>query len=260
MRKEIFINYWIGEEPCPPSPILDEMPAYVDIAPLAFVGIDDSYHLDFGFLTKRFSIPQLRQSIKNIRKKGTKVLLSINDQKLGSIPDDHRRHFIDNVCANVAAWDVDGIDFDYEPPQPGSTLAPLIQALRRALPPGSVFSAPIYSPWIGFPLLLKEVASVVDWLSTMDYTPYPGYRTTIRLCQRYAAIIGGWHKLVIGMSCMSPPKNFTPLDDVVKLSAFAPEAGVNKGGAMLYNFSYDVKTRTRSSDHAWTSTIHRYLP
>src|ERR1700722_5918796 len=33
---EVFINYWIGQEPNPPSPTLDQMPAYVDITATGF--------------------------------------------------------------------------------------------------------------------------------------------------------------------------------------------------------------------------------
>jgi hypothetical protein len=58
----------------------------------------------------------------------------------------------------------------------------------------------------------------------MDYTPYPGYSQTIGYAKSYAEIIGGWSQLVVGMSCMGPPElsDFTPLDDVVKLAAYAP--------------------------------------
>jgi hypothetical protein len=61
---EVFINYWIGQEPNPPSPTLDQMPAYVDIAPLALVGIDSSYNLDFGFLTQHFPPSQIQGWLK----------------------------------------------------------------------------------------------------------------------------------------------------------------------------------------------------
>ena len=268
MSKEIFMNYWIGQEPYPPSPTLDKMPGYVDIVPLAFVTINDDYELDFGFLTQHFSAEQVQQWVKLVKKNGTKVLFSINDQKLGSIPENQQAAFVDNVAANVSSWGVDGLDFDYEPPEKSSTLVPLIQALRTALPEGSVFSAPIYAPWTYYPDMLKELAGVVDWISTMDYTPYSGYEETISLCSQYADIIGGWSKLVIGISCMGPPASgdFTPLSDVKKLSAYAPSSGGNKGGAMLYTFSYDVTSRNNGStgtgcpDGTWTETAHNFLP
>lgn len=264
MSRGVFINYWIGQEPNPPSPHLDHMPDYVNIVPLAFVSITNDYQLDFGFLTQHFSAEQIQGWIKTVRSQGTKVLFSINDRKLGAIPAASQDGFIANVVANVETWGVDGIDFDYEPPARSDTLVPLIHALRAALPTGSVFTAPIYSPWTAYPDLLKHYAEAVDYISTMDYTPYPGYQGTIAICEQYAKIIGGWSKLVIGISCMGPSSgsNFTPLADVQKLSAYLPDSGA-KGGAMLYTFSYDVKTRKGSGtghpDGTWTETINEYL-
>lgn len=267
MGKQVFINYWIGQEPNPPSPTLDQMPACVNIVPLAFVGINSQYQLDFGFLTQHFSASQIQAWIKTVQGNGGKVLLSINDQGLGSIPSHQQAAFVANVADNVTAWGVDGLDFDYEPPTASATLVPLIRALRAALPAGSIFTAPIYSPWLSQVGLLKALAGAVDYISTMDYTPYPGYANTINLCAQYAKIIGGWSKLVIGISCMGPASsnNFTPLADVAKLATYAPSGG-SKGGAMLYTFSYDVKSRNNGStgtgypDGTWTKTIQNNLP
>ncbi|HEX6376510.1 MAG TPA: glycosyl hydrolase family 18 protein [Allosphingosinicella sp.] len=275
MSRETFINYWIGQEPNPPSPTLDQMPAYVNIVPLAFVGIAEdaggNYELDFGFLTQHFPAEQIQGWIRTVQANGTKVLFSILDQKLGTISGAQLAPFVANVAANVAAWGVDGIDFDYEPPNESATLVPLIEALRAALPAGSVFSAPIYSPWAYMPGMLKGLAGAVDYVTTMDYTPYPGYGETISLCSQYAEIMGGWSKLVIGISCMGPATDadygdFTPYADVSKLSAYEPSGTESKGGAMLYTFSYDVTTRndgtsgTGYPDGTWTETIHANLP
>ena len=273
MSSEIFINYWIGQEPNPPSPTLDQMPAYVNIVPLAFVGIatdsENNYVLDFGFLTQHFPASQIQGWIRTVQANGTKVLLSILDEKLGTIEGDQLAPFVANVAQNVADWGVDGIDFDYEPPNQSDTLVPLIEAIRAALPAGSVFTAPVYGPWAGMPDMLKGLAGAVDYVTTMDYTPYPGYESTISNCSQYAEIMGGWAKLVIGISCMGPATdqdwgNFTPFADVSRLSAYEPSATESKGGAMLYTFSYDVETRKGSGtgypDGTWTETIHANLP
>ncbi|MEI9928534.1 MAG: glycosyl hydrolase family 18 protein [Sphingomonas sp.] len=156
MSSEIFINYWIGQEPNPPSPTLDQMPAYVDIVPLAFVMINSSYELDFGFLTQHFTAETIQGWVKTVQANGTKVLFSILDKKLGSIPADKQQHFVDNVVANAAEWGVDGLDFDFEPPYDSPTLIPLIDALRAALPSGSVFTAPVYGAWRGFPICSRS--------------------------------------------------------------------------------------------------------
>lgn len=269
MSAEIFINYWIGEEPYPPCPTLDQMPAYVNVVPVAFVGVDDNDNLDFAFLTQQFSASDIKGWIRTVRGNGTKVLLSIIGARLGTISPDNT-NFISQVVTAVNEWGVDGIDFDFEPPYSSATLAPLIQAIRNALPQGSLFTAPVYGDWDIMDDRLKELSAVVDYITTMDYTPYQGYERTISSCEHYASVIkGGWSQLVIGVSCMGPSdsSNFTPLEDVKKLSAYKP-AGGSKGGCMLYTFNYDVTTRPIKNGHSgtgypdgtWTKTIHEHLP
>jgi Glycosyl hydrolases family 18 len=269
MSSETFINYWIGQEPNPPSPTLDQMPAYVNIVPLAFVAINDDYTLKVNgtLLTEQFPAATIQGWVKTVQANGTKVLFSILDHKLGSIPANKVDTFVQSVADNVQEWGVDGLDFDYEPPSNTTTLVPLVQSLRQALP-NSTFTAPIYYPWTFYPDLLAQYAAELDFVSTMDYTPYPGFGDTISYCEQYAKIIGGWSKLVIGMSCMGPSDsgNFTPYDDVISLAKYEPSTGGPKGGAMLYTFSYDVTTRndgttgTGYPDGTWTELIHDNLP
>lgn len=261
MSNQVFINYWISQEPIPPSPPMDAMPGYVNIVPIAFFSIDADYQLQLDWKDYIQDIPGW---IKTIKANGTKVLASILDKQLGAIPSDKLSLFVDNVAALVKDWDLDGIDFDFEPPSnPSGSLIQTIQALRNGLPDGMIFTAPIYSAWLyGYQDLLQQLSTVVDYISTMDYTPYPGYDNTISNCNAYANIIqGGWPQLVIGISCMGPStgSNFTPLGDVVKLSQYVP-VNSHKGGCMLYTFSYDVQTRKGSGtgypDGTWTQTIH----
>lgn len=264
MSNQVFINYWIGQEPIPPSPPLDQMPAYVNIVPLAFFSIDENYDLQFDW---QEYVPQIPGWIQTIKANGTKVLASILDKQLGAIPADKLSLFVSNVAALVKEWDLDGIDFDFEPPSnPHSSLISTIQALRNGLPEGMIFTAPVYSAWSAYPDLLQQLSTVVDYITTMDYTPYPGYEATIDCCDGYAGIIkGGWPQLVIGMSCMVPANgDCTPLDDVVKLSQYEPSNGESKGGCMLYTFSYDVTSRkgagTGYPDGTWTKTIYENMP
>lgn len=255
MRTGTFINYWIGEE----SIHLDTMPAYVNIVPLAFVTIDANYRLNFDFLCKMYPESTIQGWIKTVRTNGTKVLFSINDQKIAQVPEIDA--FADNVADNVSKWGVDGVDIDYEPPQPSDKLLKVTEALRHVL--GNVtddeplLTAPIYEPWNEFPEFLKAFADKLDFVTTMDYTPYPGLTKTKQLFEQYATTIGETGKVAIGVSCMDPTHgNFTPLDDVKKLCPWTP----SKKGVMLYNFSYDVHSRTRYPDGTFTKTINEFLP
>ncbi|MBZ5532538.1 MAG: hypothetical protein LAO20_13990 [Acidobacteriia bacterium] len=272
MNPEQFTSYWIGQEPTGPghSPTLNQMPAYVDVAPLAFVGITSDDQLDFNFLTQQNSAATIQGWIKTVRAQGTKVLLSINSQQFAAIKDPSS--FAQTVQNAITEWGVDGIDIDFEPPFQSPTLITVVKQLRSTLGSGTLMTAPVYSAWTGMLNFLGQFADSLDYLTTMDYTGYPGFDTTIQLFNQYAKAIGGPEKLAIGISCMGPPQpasnNFTPLADVIKLCQWEPSQG-HKQGAMLYTFSYDIKTRpikgkppsgTGYPDGTWTKTIHEKLP
>jgi len=268
MAQYRFTNYWIGQEPTGPgrSPTLNQMPSYVDVAPLAFVTIDQNYNLDFSFLTQQNSAATIQGWIKQIRAQGTKVLLSIISDAFGKIPNP--TSFAAQVKAAVTAWGVDGVDIDFEPPGPSNNVLTVLSAIRSALGSQALMTAPVYSAWLGMLSFLTKFAAPLNYLTTMDYTPYPGFATTTSWFNQYAGAIGGPQKLAIGISCMGPPQpasnNFTPLADVKSLCAWQPAGGVKKLGAMLYTFSYDIQTRPGSGtgypNGTWTSTINQYLP
>jgi hypothetical protein len=262
MGSETFINYWIGEEPTPPSPTLDQMPAYVDVVPLAFVGIDEStYALDFNFLCKTHPESDIKAAIKVLRANGTKVLFSIQDHRLGTVPDIPA--FIEHVVQEVVAWGVDGIDFDFEPPDvPSETLVPVVTALRPALRAAlgrePLLTAPIYSPWLDNVALLEAFAAQLDFLTTMDYADAD---TSIDLCQQYINVLQAPEKIAIGMICMSPGQ-MNSVEEVARMSEWEA-TNAKKRGAMLYTFSYDVKEREKGGtgypDGTYTETIHEKL-
>jgi hypothetical protein len=277
MSTETIICYWSGEEPTPPCPTLDAMPAYVDVVPLAFVKIDDNYQVNFDFLCSTHPPSKIQEWIKKVRANGTKVLFSIQDDhdKLGQIPEDRIDDFVANVALNVSEWGVDGVDLDYEPP--GEHLERLITVttkLRNKLGPGALLTGAIYEPWEQYPLPLSKFAAQLNFVTTMDYTPYQGLTRTKDLTDSYVLAVGTPGKVAIGVSCMGPPApppaNFTPLDDVVQLCRWEPAAG-QKRGIMLYTFSYDVYKRpatkpdkpdsgTGLPDGTFTKTIHEELP
>jgi hypothetical protein len=266
MSTETFINYWIGEEPTPPSPTLDKMPPYVDVAPLAFLHINPDYTLYYDFLCKTHSPAELKAAIKVVRANGTKVLFSILDQRLGTVPDIDA--FVRTVVEAVVEWGVDGIDFDFEPPYQSETLIEVVRALRPALRAAlgrePLLIAPIYRPWLLLPPdFLKEFAAELDFITTMDYGLAP---QSIELCEKYMRLVPV-EKIAIGIICMGPPPpapgSNNSLAEAVQMARWEP-SGARKRGAMLYTFSYDVKTRpkggTGQPDGAYTKAIHENLP
>lgn len=258
MSKPIFMNYWIGQ--IPPGGIpLDVMPPYVEIAPLAFVDVTDDFDLDFKFLTQTFTKDQIVGAIKKIQANGTKVLFSI---MVHAVPPEQQQTFAANVAKHIADWGVDGVDWDIEPPEEDwiQQATQVTKILKTQLSPETLFTAPIYGPWLGFDkTIVSDFANCMNYISTMDYTGYPGYDQTISNCEGYAAIVG-WSKLLIGVSCMDVTNdNHTPIEDVKQLTAYQPQSGGPKGGMMLYTFDYDNQSRTMCETGEWTNAIHQGL-
>jgi hypothetical protein len=252
------------------------MPAYVDIAPLAFVNIDSNNELDFSFLCQQNSASTIQGWIKQVRAQGTKVLFSIQAGSIGTMTDPAA--FAQNVQQNIEEWGVDGVDIDYEPSDYGSNQAQALDVLKElqsVIGAEAMMTAPIWDAWLPYPKFLNEFAAYFQLLTTMDYTPYVGLSRTESLCVQYAQAVGtteqpAYDKIAPGISCMGPSTggDFTPYDDVISLSQWEPKGGT-KGGAMLYTFSYDIEVRpipgqptsgTGYPNGTWTETIYKYLP
>ncbi len=248
------------------------MPAYVDVAALAFVNVFPTGELDFRFLCKKNSSETIMRWIKDLKAKGdTKVLFSIMVGEIARVP---MVEFVQNVAKDAVLWDVDGVDLDFEPfaPEPALIKAAkaLRPALREALGREPLITAPVYSPWGDNPSFLGAFAAELDFLTTMDYTPWEGLDAATGLFEQYAAAIGGPERIALGVSCMDPPAprspdesyDWTPLADVEAACAWEPSGGTKKG-VMLYKFSYDVEIRAKGGtgypDFTFTETIERKL-
>jgi hypothetical protein len=266
MPKETFIAYW-GNEPTgsDQSPTLAEIPDNVDIVILYYAEIDKKGDLNFSMLLQYNDQATIMRWMAEIRARQqhqprrTKFFLCIlND----SLHEQDPTSFADKVESAARSWGVDGIDIDYESPSP--SVLPVVKAINKklkdALPTGFLMSAPIYDPWILWEELnpirngkrepvLASYAGLFDYIMTMDYTPYPGYKKTIEKYEKYAEAMGldaAYGKLAIGVSCMdlrtyskkfNPWNNYTPLEDVKKFCKYKP---TNKLGVMLFTLSYDA--------------------
>ncbi len=270
MSNETFIAYWSGEEPTGPahSPTLDQTPDYVDVVILFYVTVTDNGELDFSRLVLHNDQSTIMGWMAEIRRRQinqerkTKFTLGILSS---SFPDQDPVAFSGKVADAAKSWGVDGITIDYEPPGESPSIIGVVQAIRDSLPADAIMTAPIYFAWNENPEL-EPYAALFDHVTTMDYTPYPGYDQTISLYEGYATAIGGaagpaYDKLGIGVSCMTFSNgNHTPLEDVEKLCSYEP-TGANKLGIMLYTLSYDAPGH--GSPHSlftYTKTIHENLP
>jgi len=271
MSNETYIAYWSGEEPTGPgqSPTLDKTPDYIDIVPLFYVLINPNGTLNFDRLVLHNSEAAIKGWMQDIRtrqqnqQKKTKFTLGILSD---SFPSQNPTAFAQTVKNAVDDWGVDGVTVDYEPPDGDANIVPVVQAIRAAIGSQAIMTAPIYDQWMSFPNLLKSYGVLFDYLETMDYTPYPGKKSTLSSYEWYAQTIGSaanpaYGKIAIGVSCMEPSKkNYTPLPDVIDLCKYEPASGT-KAGIMLYTLSYDVTSHGSGyPDGTFTKTIHDNLP
>ena len=237
MSNELYIAYWSGEEPTGPgkSPTLDMTPDYVDVVVLFYVLINQDGSLNFDRLVLHNDEATIKGWMQDIRsreqsqEKKTKFTLGI----LGdSFPSQNPDNFAQTVKAAFDDWGVDGITVDYEPPDGDEKIVDVVKAIRNAIGSEAIMTAPIYGAWYSFADVLKSYAEVFNYIETMDYTPYPGESQTISNFEWYAKTIGteenpAYDKIAIGVSCMEPPNNFTPLNDVISLCQYEPPSGIS---------------------------------
>ena len=272
MSSEVYIAYWIGEEPTGPgqSPTLNKAPDYIDIIPLFYVLMNADGSLNFDRLVLHNSQSDIKGWMQEIRirqqnqPKKTRFTLGILSE---NFPSQDPKAFAQTVKAAVDDWGVDGVTVDYEPPDGDRRILDVVQEIRTAVGPEALMTAPIYDRWTLYLDLLKSYGNLFDYLETMDYTPYLDQGTTITSYESYAQTVGteknpAYEKIAIGVSCMEPGEdNFTPLADVIELCKHEPARSRKKAGIMLYSLSYDVISHGSGyPDGTFTETIHANLP
>src|SRR5262245_38847719 len=154
MGKETFIAYWNGAEPTGPdySPTLAQIPDTVDVVILYSVQITEDGNIDCKSLADKNDQATIKGWIEEIRKRQenqprrTKFLLCIfNDS--GALARQDPDTFAQKTRAAVDSWGVDGIDIDIETLGGHRSVISVVQAIKNKLPPGSLLTTPIYSPW-----------------------------------------------------------------------------------------------------------------
>jgi hypothetical protein len=280
MSNELYIAYWSGEEPTGPgkSPTLDMTPDYVDVVVLFYVIVEPKNIIEKVLNFERLVLHNSQQAImgwmQEIRQrqqnnpKKTKFTLGLIGGDNFSNQDP--ASFATMVKQAYDEWGVDGITVDYEPPNDPTNIIPVVQAIRGAIGPDAIMTAPIYAAWQGSEPQLKQYATYFNYIETMDYSPYSTWdnpQQTIDNVTYYAETIGttaapAYDKIAIGVSCMEPSTNFfTPLKDVEYFCKWEPPNGGRKLGIMLYTLSYDVTSHGSGyPDGTFTETIHDNLP
>lgn len=249
------MTYWINETSAPDLSRIQVFPGVENIICLAFLNIDRDLNLKWEFLLGQTNKTTLITQIDHLRSQGAKVLMSIQEAGIvGTLKPGHTK-LLDNLVQVVKEWHLDGFDIDYEDRgshgiQPAPDLPQFIAKLREQLQKAKpdfkpCFAAPIWGPFLGEKAFLKSFCDQVDYVSTMDYSPYGSVDETVDTLKEYAKAIGGWSKLIVGISCMTKSNNFfTPKKDIPELLYHQSyETGKSPVGLMLWTHTYDVPHR-----------------
>jgi chitinase len=180
----------------PPSPfrIIGYAPEWDSV--IAEIQFDKLTHINYAFLLPRSdgtfeSLAQpekLKTLVAEAHAHGVKVLISIGgwgyDEQFETLASDpgKRLVFVQEALRFAGEYDLDGLDIDWEYPDPGSSAQnylALMSELRGALPPGKLLTSAVVSKGSLAEGIPAEVFTVVDFLNLMvydasqtDHSPY----------------------------------------------------------------------------------------
>lgn len=155
-------------------------------SPQASVQFDKLTHLNYSFL-----LPQpdgslgevqhpdrLRELVQQAHVSQVKVLIAVGgwgtDDQFEQLAADPqaRQRFVANLVAYAAAYELDGVDIDWEYPDAGESarnFLSLMQDLRQASPQGSLLTAAVVASGQLADGIPAEVFPLVDYLNIMAY-------------------------------------------------------------------------------------------
>ncbi|MGD0610973.1 MAG: glycosyl hydrolase family 18 protein [Anaerolineales bacterium] len=186
-----------------PSPAPFRIVGYVTDAVIpTLIPYDQLTHINYAFLLPRpdgtFEAPanpwKIQSIVQSAHARGVKVLISVGGwgqaAEFESLAGESgtRSVFVSGVAALLKQYDLDGVDIDWEYPDPGASMQnylTLMQALRAALP-GQLLTAAV--PAIGGARYdlpksdLQAYFDAVDFLNIMAYdggTPHSPYTYSV---------------------------------------------------------------------------------
>lgn len=247
--KQIINGYWGGYFDSPIT--LDKTPIFFDYITLAFVGPNQDSTLTTDFLCSKYKPDQIISWIKELQKKGQKVLVSIIDN-----PDTHWDQVdIPKFAASVKEilidqWGVDGFDIDAESGMQHNYVSNFIllsTELKKVLGK-KILTYTCYTGTEGPDgVILTHIKDQISWINLMAY--FISSSEYINLYQDYNKIIPN---ITIGVKAGT---EFTLLPEVEQLTKWNP----NKFGMMLWTINRDTYSFTDQKNFTWSYNIYNNL-
>lgn len=161
-------------------------------------------HVNYAFLLpkrsgelKPFGSPtQLRRVVEQAHTAGTKVLISVggwgSDDEFEALAavEERRARFVAAVAEFVAAYQLDGVDIDWEYPDAGASgenFLALMRDLRAALPGGRLLTAAVIADATHADGIDPAVFELIDFANIMAYDGGAADHSSLQLAERALA-------------------------------------------------------------------------
>ncbi len=258
---EIFNAYWLGYQE-PRGQTLDQTPDFIDHVTLFLGGPDAESKVTTSYLCKVYGEEQIRQWVKDLRARGTKVLLSLMDSEPVPWSDVDMETFAASAKETLERWELDGFDIDAESGMPEEEFVPRFVALAEALSDtlgGKTLTYTCYegcNPGSHDYEILSQVKGLLSWVNLMAYWDRTG--TYIRLFEEYAALVGD-ERVAFGVKPGDDGlEESTLIETVRELSEWNPDGG-SKAGMMMFGTNRDNPEFTKLPEWTYAKTIHNCL-
>ena len=253
MGNQIITTYWGGYFSSPKQ-TLDKCPKYVNVVILAFIGPLPDSTVETSFLCSKYSKTQIKEWVKEVQSRGTKVLMSILDT-----PQTHWNKvdfniFGDSLREVMEEWGVDGFDIDAESGMPCNVFAEkfieLINCVRNVIGNDKFLTYTCYTGEAGYDgEILSKTKDKIDLLQTMAY--FDNFETMRDLYNYYSQFMK--NNICIGVKAGNP--GGTSLKEVIKICNW----NSNKKGIMLWTMNRDNPIFTKHPEWTWLNTINYNL-
>lgn len=237
------------------APPLGATPAYVDIVAIAFSVPGQNNTIDTSFVTSKNNSQQaIIADTLTLKKRGQKVVMSINGNdnvpwgSLDPIP------FANAVSELASTWHLDGIDLDNETwgTTPGDEFVKLIRAIRDKMGKDFLITYPAYQTFRDD--FLKQAHPDLSYVFTMAY--WQEYEDAVNMFKHYEGLLDGPEKLMIGIKPgVYGEDQSTPEADAKRLVSYKPDSG-DKAGMMFYSLSLDIEPTTDKKRFSWVSMVN----
>jgi hypothetical protein len=258
---EVFDAYWLGYQE-PTGQTLAQTPDLIDYVTLFLAGPTEEGTVTTAYLCKVYGEEKIKQWVKEVRARGTKVLLSFLDNESAPWSNVNMDTFAASAKETLEEWELDGFDIDAESGMPPEEFVPCFIALTEALSgvlDGKTLTYTCYegcNPGDSDYEILSSVKDLVSWVQLMAYWNQAGsYK---RLFEEYAGVVGN-EKVAFGVKCGCEGSEQSTLLETVKELAEWDPVDSSKAGMMMFGTNRDNPKFTTQPDWTYAKTIHKKL-